>query len=563
MEKQLSRRSFLTGTALLGSAAALGGLVGCGESGSKSSDKAAKESWDMETEVLVVGAGGAGLTSAMHAIEAGAKVTIIEKATVECETGYGVTRSSGGNGCMVKDVDGALKYIKAQSLGHNDEEVSKAWAEAGKTLTDFLDKYNINYVVRNDQPGADFPNFPGADALVAIQISDPENATKVRGGAYYLRTLIPQFIEAGGEIVIDTQATHILKNDSGEVIGVTALQGGKEIKIHALKAVIMACGGFEGSEDMMFNYMRTFPLAGLAWPLNIGDGVKMCQEIGADLWHMNNCCSQGYGFQYPGFFELRTGLNGAGFPAKSYIFVDKLGSRFLCENPNNAGGPYGHRCYLDYNRFDQSRQQVNGGFNNNPFYTIMDSKVIESGPIFKPSPNSGIRAVDPADGGLSEEWSDDNSAEISAGYLLKADTLEDLAAKINEYSRDEGYVMDGTALAATVATYNDYCAAGTDPDFNRPATVNDEANLIALDTPPYYALRLQPSVYNTLGGPRKNGKGQVKNVSGEVIPRLYAVGAFGEATEQSYTMYGQNWAEILNFGNICGTNAAAEEPLKA
>lgn len=554
---ELSRRSFLAGAAVAG-LGGVGVIAGCTSSDSASTST---QSWDLETEVLVVGAGGAGMTAAMVALDQGSKVLVIEKATVECETGYGATRSSGGNACKVLDEDGAVEYINAQSLGFADQELAKEWAKYGTTITDFLDDHKINYVVREDQPGADFPNFPGADSLVALQISDPDNSVNVKGGAYFLRTLIPEFKDNGGELLLSAQATSFIQDDSGAVVGIKALQNGSEIAIHATKAVIMASGGFEGNERMLFDYMRTFPIAGLAWPLNTGDGHKMCQRIGADFWHMNNVCAQGYGFRYPGFFEVRTGLNGAGFPAKSYIFVNKRGLRFECENPNKAGGPLGHRSYLDYNRFDASNEQVNGGFDNNPFFAVMDSKVIEAGPIFRPSPNVGIRAVDPADGGLAEEWSDDNQAEIDAGYILKADTLEELAQRINEYSADEGYVMSGEALAATVAEYNGYCADGVDPDFDRPPTNADAPNLVPLDAPPYYAIRLQPSLYNTVGGPRKNYKGQVLDVDGNVIPRLYAVGAFSEATDQSYTMYGQNWAEILNFGRIVGENASAEEPL--
>ncbi|MBQ3106547.1 MAG: FAD-binding protein, partial [Eggerthellaceae bacterium] len=133
--KDFSRRSFLIGAATAGIASA-GMLAGCSTGGAKEEKPAM--SWDLETEVLVIGAGGAGLTAAVAAQDAGAQVMIIEKGTVESEFGYGVTRSSGGNGCMVKNVEGALKYIKAQSLGFNDEEVSRAWAEQGMKLTDFL-----------------------------------------------------------------------------------------------------------------------------------------------------------------------------------------------------------------------------------------------------------------------------------------------------------------------------------------------------------------------------------------------------------------------------------------
>lgn len=555
MGQNVDRRSLLAGTGAAVMATAMPMALGA----SIALADEPQAGWDLETEVLVIGAGGAGITAAVAAADAGAQVTVIEKAAVECETGYGATRSSGGNACSVTDKDAAIQYLEASNLGYMDEEIESVWAESCMTVERWLNDHGINCNIQEGF-GADFPNFPGASGLQAIQISDPDDPVNVRGGAYYLRLLIPYLKEHGGELIIGTAAKELIQNADGVVVGVVAEQGGTDIRIHASKGVIMACGGFEGSEEMLFNYMRTWPLAGMSWPLNTGDGVKMCQRIGADLWHMNNCCSQGYGFQYPGFFELRTGLNGASWPAKSYIFVNKLGNRFLCENPNKAGGPYGHRCYLDYNTFDTSNEQVDGGFRDNPFYAVMDSKVIQAGPIFKPSPNSGIRAVDPADGGLDTEWSEDNQAEIEAGYILQADSLEELAEKINANSAHEGYVMDPAALVATVETYNGYCESGEDPDFGRPAEDTGAPNLVPLDTPPYYALRLEPSLYNTLGGPRKNAKGEILDVDGNPIGHLYAAGAFSETMAQSYTTYGQNWAEILSFGRITGENAAAAEP---
>ncbi|NTW28515.1 MAG: FAD-binding protein [Coriobacteriia bacterium] len=557
MKQGISRRSFVVGTVGAGIASA-GLLAGCGSASPTNSTTSIK--WDMETEVLVVGAGGAGITAATAALDAGSQVLVIEKASVESKTGYGCTRSSGGNGCMISDVDAAVKYLNAQNLGFIDEAIERAWATAGTTMTKWLTDHKINFTLQKGY-GPDFPNFPGASGLQAIQIADPVNPTTVRGGAYYLSTMIPYVTGKGGKLVTNTRATDIVRDASGAVIGINALQGDKKVAIHAKKAVILACGGFEGNAQMLFEYGRIYPMAGLAWPLNTGDGIKMCQAIGADLWHMNNVCSQGYGFQYPKIFELRTGINGAGWPAMSYVFINKLGNRFLCENPNKAGGPLGHRSYLDYDAWDTSNQQVNGAFRDTPFYSVFDSKVIAAGPIFKPSANSGIRAVDPADGGLSQEWSTDNAAEITAGYILKADTLEDLAKKINANSANEGFVMTGAALANTIATYNRNCAAGNDPQFGRPAVDAGKPNLVPLDKPPYYALRLMPSLYNTLGGPRKNAKSQILDTKGTVIPRLYATGAFGESAGQTYTIYGQNWSEILNFGRISGEAAAAEKAL--
>lgn len=558
MKKKLSRRTFLVGAGITSAAM----LVSCAPENKEGAELStpANVTWDLETEVLVVGAGGGGITAAAVALDQGAKVLVIEKAHSENENGYGVTRSSGGNGCMVKDPTEAVKYLKASNLGLIDEAVEKAWAEYGTTVTDWLEAHGLNWRIQEGL-GADFPNFPGAGGLQAIQIADPVDPKTVRGGSYFHKVMIPYVKEKGGEILVDTAATDLVLNEQREVIGVIAKQGDKQIAIQAKKAVILATGGFEGSPEMLANYSRCFPIAGLAWPLNVGDGIKMCQAIGADLYHMNNVCSQGYGFQYPGFFQARTGINGANWPAMSYIFINKLGKRFLCENPNKAGGPLGHRSYMDYNTYDSSNEQVDGGFRDTPFYAVFDSKVIEAGPIFAPTTNSGIRILDAADGGLGEDWSVDNQAEIEKGYILKAETLEELAEKINSNSANEGYVMVPQNLADTVAEYNEFCSSGVDAAYNRPATSNEKPNLVALDTPPFYALRLIPTLYSTCGGPRKNEKGQVLNTKGEVIPRLYLSGVLGESAAQTYTVYGQNWSEIWNFGRIAGENAAAESLL--
>ena len=88
-------------------------------------------------------------------------------------------------------------------------------------------------------------------------------------------------------------------------------------------------------------------------------------------------------------------------------------------------------------------------------------------------------------------------------------------------------------------------------------------NLVPLDTPPYYALRLMPCMNTTKGGPVKNAKAQILDTHGEVIPRLYEAGTLGHTAAQVYCIFGANLAECFNFGRIAGRNAAAETPLEA
>jgi succinate dehydrogenase/fumarate reductase flavoprotein subunit len=142
-------------------------------------------------------------------------------------------------------------------------------------------------------------------------------------------------------------------------------------------------------------------------------------------------------------------------------------------------------------------------------------------------------------------WSADNSAEVDKGWIIKADTLGELAAACG---------MDAGVLASTVGTYNSYCEAGVDPDFGRPA-----GTLVPLSEPPYYAVQLWPGGPNTQGGPRRNAAAQVMSVRGESIPRLYSAGEFGSIYGMLYPSGGGNIAECLAFGRIAGRNVAAEK----
>ena len=116
----------------------------------------------------------------------------------------------------------------------------------------------------------------------------------------------------------------------------------------------------------------------------------------------------------------------------------------------------------------------------------------------------------PAECGQYPGWSEDNSAEIQKGWILKADTIDELIEKMAEV--DEA--PDAEAVKATIEKYNGYCAAGSDPDFQRT-----EATLAPVSTPPYYAYPLYPGGCSTLGGPKKDVNAQVLDLDDKPIGR--------------------------------------------
>jgi predicted oxidoreductase len=160
----------------------------------------------------------------------------------------------------------------------------------------------------------------------------------------------------------------------------------------------------------------------------------------------------------------------------------------------------------------------------------------------------GRTAVPAALGGC-EFWSQDNIEEIKKGWIKKGDTIEALAAAI-------GKTMDAAALKSSVEKYNSYCAAGKDPDFGTAASA-----LAPIKTAPYYAVPMYPGLVSTTGGPVVNGKQQVLDPDGKVIPRLYAAGTCGTVITRIYSVTGGNLGGCMASGRTSARNAAAETSL--
>ena len=142
-------------------------------------------------------------------------------------------------------------------------------------------------------------------------------------------------------------------------------------------------------------------------------------------------------------------------------------------------------------------------------------------------------------------WSEDNSVELEKGWIQQADTIRELATKIGK---------DPDILEAAVTRYNEFCAAGEDLDFGR-----DPEFLLPLETPPFYAMELFTTRYNTQGGPRRNAKNEILDPEGNPIPRLYGGGELGSPYAHQYNG-GMNLGDSMAGGRVAAANAAALEP---
>jgi succinate dehydrogenase/fumarate reductase flavoprotein subunit len=347
------------------------------------------------------------------------------------------------------------------------------------------------------------------------------DANSRAGNAVY-DALIDLVRRLGIDVRWSAPAARLLAPNHGRVEGVQ-LASGETI---VADAVVLACGGYEFDEDMKRNYLRAYPIHFYGNPGNTGDGVRMALDVGADLWHMNQMIGRAIGH-----FALPDGTP-TGFiidiSPPGYVITDGYGLRFADEQPQ---AELLHGFYYELLQFDHHT----GRYPRIPCYWFFDERRRSAGPLTHT--NLGASAV-----GLYR-WSEDNRAEIEAGWITCGGTIEEAAAAAG--------VLDPGAAARSVATYNEGCAAGADP-FGRP-----RHSLVALDRPPYYCMRLWPGGSNTSGGPRRDEHARVIDVFGEPIEGLYAAGELGQPVGLRYPADGSNLSEALCFGQIAAEHALA------
>jgi hypothetical protein len=582
-DKKLSRRQFVgtaaAGAAVLGASALImpklsAGVPGALPAASKNATSGAEAqpvegvptNWDYTADVVIVGYGLGGAVAAITASDLGADVLVLEKAPFQ---GGGSFRMSGGGCTWPMDVTNGAAYAYACSFGATPYDVCEAWAIEGVNNKAWYDSMGIKY---SQSISPEYPNLPGASACGMLSLTG--------NGAAGWVTLNNQVLSRPIKILFNTPGTHLIQNpQTNEIVGVQAVSypiptanlltltaplpipttGGTTINVKAKRAVILATGGIMYNEVHKQNFLRIYPFTAYSWKYCTGDGLRMAQEVGADLWHTSFV----YGRASPWYVELQEAgyIAGeiGGTPSKNnYIQVDKYGHRFW--NEKSAGASHGAIDVLtDFNPAVPEYTRI-------PSYIIMDQTAISAGPLV--SATMGSCRIPTALGGYPA-WSSDNSAEIAKGWIQQGPDIPTLVANLNKGSRTytylgqlsglvNGYVpsLDPNIVAAEVKNYNSYCASGVDLEFGRPAS-----GMAPIQTPPYYGIALWPGCSDAGGGPRHNALCQVVDTSGNAIPRLYEAGAVGCWLGQMYTSTsGGLITNGVTFGRIAAKNAAQETP---
>lgn len=523
-----------------------------------------------EADVIVVGCGSAGSCAAIQAFDEGASVLMLEKQPEDSH--YSNTRMSGGGfHCPTREgKPEALKaYARALFSGvglsnwldgahapHADE-LAQIWADHAPDNEAFMRGLDPNFKTTS-MAGVGFPEFPGANESGYAVVRSTYTGTTDEATQYRLTRNLDKSEKEAGEafnaclqtglrargipIHYDTSASGLVTDAAGAVMGLDALCAGQPVTYRARRAVILTCGGYQYNANMRKAFLEGPGVEGWAFygtMANTGDGIRMALRVGAALSKIGSVAGRIIAAVPERRHGVKVGFNTNGVGKPNEIVVDSHGQRFASER-RITKDPSRYHFYKEAMLFNT----VTFDYPRIPSWMVFDENLRSKGPVVR-SAAASYHGID---------WDDENLNAIEKGWILKADTLEELALKIRKHP-DNRERMDVDTLVNAVATYNRHCAQGHDPDFEREAN-----SLGPVEKPPFYALPLYPGGPNTKGGLSVNAKRQVLDWQDRPIPRLYAVGEIASVFQFAY-QGGGNLAEGIVFGRYAGRMAAGETPV--
>lgn len=499
-------------------------------------DKTANgETVSYDADVVVIGAGGAGMTAAMTAADAGQKVVILES---QAMVGGNSARATGGMNAaktVYQDENefdqaagvektlatAAEKYADNETITALAKTVSEQWAAYQANPTGYFDSVELMELdtmvggkgINNpelvktlcegtadaidwlDENGITLHNVSSFGGASVKRIHRPvnEEGKVVSVGAYMIPLLQENCEKRGIDIVLNTTIDTILTDANGAAVGVSGTdKDGNTVVVNA-KSVILATGGFGANLDMVTQYkpelagFMTTNAAGAQ-----GQGIEMATAIGAGTVDMDQ-------IQIHPTVEANTAaLITEGLRGDGAILVNANGERFIDE--------VGTRDVVSAAEIAQP-----GSYS----WLIVDQAMADASSVIQ--------------------------GYIKKGYTKTGATYEELAKELD---------VDPATFANTMETWNSYVEAKNDPDFGRTSFANP------LNNGPYYAIKVTAGVHHTMGGVTINSATEVLKEDGTVIPGLFAAGEVTGGVHGANRLGGTAVADFVVFGRIAGESAA-------
>lgn len=463
-------------------------------------DAVVLEDETIDTDVVVVGSGVAGLSAAVTAAEEGAKVILLEK-----------MGSVGGASiaCGGEVLAAGSEMQAAQGIEDTAEGLKEYWLEIGKgkineEIVSFIADNSANTVNWLAERGVKFRNVTFS-YYYPTQSVYRNHATETFSGADFVLPLKEKAESLGVEIRLQTPAVSLI-NDNGTIKGVVAENAGRTVTINA-KSTILATGGYANNKELVEQYMPNVKGYGTALgEAHNGDGLIMAREVGAEI------VANGGGIVAPMDLGATRYVDAGGI----FLNVTPTGERFANENEY-----WFKRAATLYHEL---------GFSN--YFAITDSKL----------DNENLEKA------------------VENGTAFKADTIEELASLIGADQETLKATVNRYNGFAATGKDEDFGKPAIGPVGNREDNLKDLQLLNSIDTAPYYAISFKTvTVTGTFGGPKTNINGEVISTTGDVIKGLYAAGevANGELFYEQYPCSGSSIQMSTTMGIQAGKAAAA------
>lgn len=475
-------------------------------------------------DLVVVGGGGAGYVAAIEAADLGASVLVLE--ATDCPGGN--TQISGGTIRLIDDPPMAVEHLVHLAQGATSRPVIQSFIDGMCEIEGWINAHGGALEVRANpsgeshrrvfpvsRPGSSFPNFPGGDALGQRALVLPRREGRNNGAALW--DLLAEGCERQTiPVVLGARVIRLCLDGQRSVTGVEVATPQGTVRVNATRAVVLACGGFAYDNELMTQYYG-LPLPTVCLPGRaIGDGVRLAEDAGADLWHMNAvACSVGY--RIPG---LDAGIQ-AKMPDVGFVLVDQLARRYVSETDLEN-----HSAVFPMTAQDP----ITGEYLRTPSFLIFDEVTRKAGTI----------AHLPHGANRHYPWSPDNSREIERGWIQRADSIGELAIELG---------LEASALETCMEQFNNNVTVGSPDAFGRSAS-----KCRAVEHPPFYGTRVYPIIVNTQGGPRRDDRGQILRPDGVPIPGLFGAGELGSLWNRLYPGAG-NLSECIVSGNLAARSA--------
>ncbi len=535
MRDTISRRGLLKGAALAGTLALGGALAGCAPQGNRESQGGQQDSPEAvaqtpektidpvatyDCDVVVMGAGMAGLAAAVQAAQLGLGVVVLERTGAVGGGGRG-TEGVFGVGSDMQEAAHIhiepVEVIRRELEYHNNRVDGARWLDmvhaSGDNIT-WLEENGVLFSgVVDNYRNCEFESFHWFEhGRAAYDYSEQMRAAAEKDGAVFL---------------LSTSGESLIKGDDGSIQGMYATKrNGDYIRINA-KAVIIAGGGIANNDEFIARggWQDVEQIERQFMGFN-GDGLRMVLEAGGTdsldrfsgliLPAVTHSLARGQGVQGKG----RDGIV-ACVRAPQALWVNESGSRFCAENSGDVNWQGLIAPIVRHKRV----------------FSIFDKAIFDE--AYKSMPQPFMTAEE------NDAYLEQRIAENPDNDCFRADTIEELADKVCAVYDD----MDKQTLIDTFNRYNENCKRGADLDFAKPE------NYLTAMTPPFYCMRMVPYIIMTFGGIHTNSHFECMDAGKRPIPGLYAVGA--DSAELWPNLYTLNVPGSANGNNVNSGRHAA------